>query len=88
MMGRHEKQQEMWAEPVQLGRLIPGDAPLRAINRVLRLDFVREEVARFYGRNGNESVDPVIVVKLMLLLFLDNVASERELMRVTAMRLD
>jgi len=28
------------------------------------------------------------VVKLMLLLFLDNVASERELMRVTAMRLD
>jgi transposase len=88
MMGRHEKQQEMWAEPVQLGRLIPGDAPLRAINRVLRLDFVREEVARFYGCNGNDSVDPVIVVKLMLLLFLDNVASERELMRVTAMRLD
>jgi transposase len=88
MMGRHEKQQEMWAEPVQLGRLIPAAAPLRGINRVLRLDFVREEVARFYGRNGNESVDPVIVVKLMLLLFLDNVASERELMRVTAMRLD
>lgn len=75
MMGQQEKQQEMWVEPVNLGRVIPEDAPLRQINRELRLDFVREEVARFYGRNGNESVDPVVIVKLMLLLFLDDVAS-------------
>lgn len=88
MMGQHERQQEIWAEPVNLGKLIPEDDPLRKINRVLKLDFVREEVAGFYGRNGNESVDPVIIVKLMLLLFLDDVASERELMRVTAMRID
>jgi transposase len=78
----------MWAEPVNLGKLIPEDAPLRKIQRVLKLDFVREEVARFYGHNGNESVDPVIIVKLMLLLFLDDVPSERELLRVTAMRID
>jgi len=88
MMGQHERQQEIWAEPINLGKLIPDDDPLRKINRVLKLDFVREGVARFYGRNGNESVDPVIIVKLMLLLFLDDVASERELMRVTAMRID
>lgn len=88
MMGQHERQQEIWAEPVNLGKLIPPDDPLRRINRVLKLDFVREEVARCYGRNGNESVDPVIIVKLMLLLFLDNVPSERELLRVTAMRID
>ena len=87
-MGQHERQQEMWVEPVNLGRLIEEDAPLRKISRVLRLDFVRQEVAGFYGRNGHESIDPVIIVKLMLLLFLDNVASERELMRVTAMRID
>ena len=88
MMGQHERQQEIWAEPINLGKLIPEDEPLRRINRVLKLDFVREEVARFYGRNGNESIDPVIIVKLMLLLFLDDVPSERELMRVTAMRID
>jgi transposase len=88
MMGQHGCQQEIWAEPVNLGKLIPEDDPLRKINRILKLDFVREEVAPFYGRNGNESVDPVIIVKLMLLLFLDDVASERELLRVTAMRID
>ena len=70
MMGQHERQQEMWVEPINLGKLIPQDDPLRKINRVLKLDFVREEVARFYGRNGNESVDLVIIVKRMLLLFL------------------
>jgi len=88
MMGQHERQEEMWAEPVNLGKLIRADDPLRKIQRVLKLDFVREEVARFYGHNGNESVDPVIIVKLMLLLFLDGVPSERELLRMTAMRID
>jgi len=29
MMGQHEKQQEIWAEPVNLGKLIPEDDPLR-----------------------------------------------------------
>ena len=33
-------------------------------------------------------VDPVIIIKLMLLLFLDDVRSERELMRIVPLRLD
>ncbi len=47
-----------------------------------------EETAKFYGQNGNESVDPVIIVKLMLLLFLDQVESERELLRQVPLRID
>ena len=34
------------------------------------------------------SVDPVIIVKLMLLLLLDDIRSERELMRIVPLRLD
>ena len=52
------------------------------------MDFVREEVASSYGRKGNVSVDPVIVMKMMLLLFWDNVRSERELMRIIPLRID
>ena len=55
---------------------------------VLDLGFVRGQVAGFYGNNGNVSVDPVIIIKLMLLLFLDDVRSERELMRIVPLRLD
>jgi transposase len=88
MMGEHAKQNELWSEPVNLARRIPGDHPLRKLKGVLQLDFVKQEVARFYGSNGNVSVDPVIIMKMMLLLFWDNVASERELMRVIPLRID
>jgi hypothetical protein len=75
MMGVHEKQNELWVEPVNLGRRIPEDHVLRKLRRVLDLGFVRQEVAACYGVNGNVSVDPVIIMKLMLLLFLDDVRS-------------
>lgn len=88
MMGRHEKQNELWAEPVNLAKRIGEDHPLRQLNRTLKLGFVREEVTRFYGRKGRVSVDPVIIMKMMLLLFWDNVASERELMRIIPLRID
>jgi transposase len=88
MMGVHAKQNELWAEPVNLARRIAEDHPLRKLQAVLRLDFVRQEVAACYGGNGNVSIDPVIIMKMMLLLFWDNVASERELMRVIPLRID
>ena len=61
---------------------------LGKLNKTLDLSFVREEVSKSYGRNGNVSVDPVVIMKMMLLLFLDNVSSERELMRVVPLRID
>ena len=87
-MGLHQKQAELWVEPVNLGRRVPEDHLLRKLNKMLDLSFVREEVAKFYGRNGNVSVDPVVIMKMMLLLFLDNVKSERELVKVIPMRID
>lgn len=88
MMGRHARQNELWSEPVNLARRIPADHPLRKLRETVKLDFVREEVAGAYGRKGNVSVDPVIVMKMMLLLFWDNVRSERELMRIIPLRID
>jgi transposase len=49
---------------------------------------VRAEVARFYGQNGNVGIDPVVLLKLMFLLFFDDVSSERELMERLPERLD
>ena len=88
MMGIHSKQGEFWTAPVELARRIPEDHLLRKIDRVLRLDFVRFEVASKYGARGNVSVDPAVIMRLMLLLFLDDVRSERELMRQLSLRID
>ena len=58
------------------------------MNAALDLAFVRAEVACCYGFNGHVSVDPVVRVKLMILLFLEDIPSERELMGRLAERLD
>ena len=40
------------------------------------------------GERNPQKQDPVVIMKMMLLLFLDNVRSERELMRIIPERLD
>lgn len=69
MLSVHERQEELWVKPVNLGRRIPEDHLLRRLQKVFMLESVREETARFYGRNGSESVDPAILMKLLILLF-------------------
>jgi transposase len=88
MMGIHQPQPELFTYQVNLERRVRADHPLRQVAKAVDFTFVRAEVARLYGRNGNESVDPVILMKMMFLLFYDNVASERELMDVIPKRLD
>lgn len=88
MMGHHEPQKDLFSYHIDLDKRVRPDNPLRRIAEKIDFTFVREEVAKFYGKNGNESVDPVIILKMMFLLFYDNVASERELMKIIAERLD
>ena len=78
----------MFSYQVDLDRRIRADHPLRAIRAAIDFSFVRQEVAHCYGYNGQVSVDPEVILKLMFLLFLDNVKSERELMRMLPERLD
>src|SRR5260370_40778581 len=88
MMGERDPQKQVWSYEVNLDKRVRSDHPLRRINQALDLDFVRPEVAKFYGTKGNVSEDPVVIMKMMLLLFLDSVRSERELMRIVPERLD
>ena len=75
MMGERDLQKQLWSYQVNLR--VRSDHPLRRIKERLELDFVRQEVVQFYGIKGNISEDPVVIMKMMLLLFLDNVRSER-----------
>lgn len=88
MMGTQQPQKDLFNYQVNLDRRVRPDNPLRRINAVLDLSFVRPAVEQFYGRNGQVGVDPIVLVKMMLLLFLDDVPSERELMAVIRERLD
>jgi transposase len=67
---------------------VPSDHLLRQIRARVDFDFVSELVQNRYGVNGHVSVPPPVILKLMLLLFLYDVPSERELMRSLPYRLD
>ena len=71
-----------------LEKRIRRDHPLRKIAEVVDFDFIYEEVEDKYGKKGNVSIPPPVILKLMLLLVFYNVRSERELMLTLPERLD
>jgi transposase len=89
MMGAiQQRDSKLFHYGVNLERRVRSNNPLRRIDEAVDFGFVREAVQGFYGSDGNESEDPIVIMKLMLLLFLDDVASERELMKIVNERLD
>ncbi len=88
MMGIHQPQEQLFSYRVNLEHRIRPEHPLRRVAALIDFTFVRAEVARCYGQNGHEGVDPIILVKLMFLLFFDDVPSERELLERLPERLD
>ena len=89
MMGRQAPlQHKLFYTNFNLERRIRANHPLRHSAQRIDFDFAYQEVADTYGENGNVSVPPPMVLKLMLLLVLYNVRSERELMVTLPERLD
>jgi transposase len=88
MMGEQKSEPQLFNYAVNLEKRVRANHPLRQVKAVIDFSFAREEVAHCYGRNGNESVPPEVILKMMFLLFFDDIKSERELMEVIGERLD
>src|SRR5258708_35960118 len=72
---------------VSLEELVPADHFYRHLERVLDLSLVRDLVQECYASCGRPSIDPVVFFKLQLVMFFEDVRSERLLMRLVADRL-
>src|SRR4051794_22897936 len=72
---------------LSLEDLVPRDNFYRRLKSTLDLSFVRELVAQRYAASGRPSIDPVVFFKLQLVLFFEDLRSERRLMEVAADRL-
>jgi len=89
MMGRQPNQQpKLFYDRIHLDQRIRSDHVLRQIAQHIDFDFIYREVQDSYGVNGNVSVPPPVILKMMLLLILYNVRSERELLMTIPERLD
>ena len=87
-MGISQGQKELFSYQIDLDQRVRSDHPLRQIAAVVDFTFVRQEVAECYGRNGNVSIDPAVILKMLFLLFYEDIKSERELMKTLPERLD
>lgn len=88
MMGQENNQQKLFYYNLRLEERVPQNHILRKIKALIDFDFIYQEVKEYYGNKGNVSVPPPVILKMMLLLMLYNVRSERELMDTIPVRLD
>jgi transposase len=66
---------------ITLESLVPADHLVRRLARVVELGWVRAATADCYSNTGKPSIDPVVIAKMMIIGFLYNINSERQLMR-------
>jgi len=63
MMGTQKSEPQLFHYAVNLEKRVRANHPVREVKAVVNFSFAREEVARCYGRNGNESVPPKVIFK-------------------------
>ena len=74
---------------VCLDELVPEDCRYRRLDRLVDWSFLREAAAPYYADEvGRPSIDPIVLVKLMVAAALEGIGSTRELCRVAGLRLD
>jgi transposase len=89
MMGHQAPQQpKLFYTKFNLEQRIRANHPLRAVAKAIDFRFAYEAVAGRYGYNGNVSVAPPVLLKMMFLLYYYDVRSERELVATIPERLD
>src|ERR1035437_3141524 len=82
------RQPALFSYHIDLEPRLGADHLLRKVSATLDLSFVIPTVRHHYGRSGNVSLDPRVIIKMLLLLFLYDLPSERELMEQIRARLD
>jgi transposase len=87
MMGTKTRSFAPLPRDVSLEELVPDDHFYRRLEARLDLSFVRELVGPLYANGGRPSVDPVVFFKLQLVMFFEDIRSERQLMGIVSDRL-
>ena len=77
MMGRLDHDQEQFFYSFRLDEAVPADHLVRQIAAVLDLLWVHSELAPFYPKIGRPSIDPVLMIKMLIIGYVFAIRSER-----------
>jgi transposase len=79
MMGYREVEQAALFYEFSLERHVPADHLLRSIDRFVELGELRRELAPFYSMIGRPSIDPELMIRMLLVGYCFGIRSERRL---------
>src|SRR6266404_3859924 len=79
MMGERRVQQEALFYEFSLERHVPEKHLLRSIDRFVELDGLRQELAPFYSEMGRPSIDPELLIRMLIVGYCFGIRSERRL---------
>ena len=81
MMGRLSRDQAQLFYSFRLDEVVPDDHLVRAIAAVLDLSWVYAELASYYPEIGRPSIDPVLMIRMLIVGYVFAIRSERALCR-------
>ena len=81
MMGRLKHDQGQFFYSFRLDEAVPDDHPIRADCGVLDLSWVHSELAPFYPNIGRPSIDPELMIRMLIVGYVFAIRSERALCR-------
>lgn len=87
MQGKKEYTEKLFLN-FQLSDKIPEDNFYRRLKSLVDLNWLYNATAKYYGTEGQESIDPVVFFKFILIGYLENLGSDRRIINTATMRLD
>ena len=87
MQGRKQHTEKLFLS-FQLSDRVPHDNFYRRLKNILDLKWLYKHTAKYYGHEGQQSIDPIVFFKLMLIGYLENLGSDRRIINTVSMRMD
>jgi transposase len=86
MIGKKRSDEEAF-HYFRMREMVPNDHILKRIDKRVDFSFIRDRVRHLYSRTGRPSVDPEVMVRMLLVGYLFGITSERRLCEEVGMHI-
>jgi transposase len=83
MMGHHARSEALFCY-FRLEDQVPENHLLRLIDKHISFEFVRQQLKQSYRETGRPSIDPELLLRILLLGYLYGITSKRKLVEAGA----
>src|ERR1700732_1177295 len=86
MMGQHDRSEALFYY-FRLEDQLPENHLLRLIDKHISFEFVRQQLKQSYSETGRPSIDPELLLRILLIGYLYGITRERKLIEELRMHL-